>query len=277
MPLKVIKNAHDVYSIGVDENDADLLTEVVRVNYHRQTEGVYISYPVLAPNKGYNKNRYDRELHLFVVERALNRKLKTIEVVHHIDGSSCSAYRSNLLVCKRSEHSYLHRFMSKMYAQKYFSSLESNGITWILKNKNESGEIKLSLVDVDLLAKRLRLRRNGSHVIGDFRLEVAVQKRVGGQGNQNYQTLSSIVCARMIGRELTHEEIPHHKNADPLNNQRKNLQICKRVEHGRLHARMSHFYVQENFQSPLTDEKLQLLEKLLSRKTQTISGVHVVV
>lgn len=43
-----------------------------------------------------------------IVERVLGRPLRRGEVVHHIDGDQTNDVKSNLLVCDRSYHMFLH-------------------------------------------------------------------------------------------------------------------------------------------------------------------------
>jgi len=48
-------------------------------------------------------------LHRLIAENVIGRKLKSNEVVHHIDGDRANNKNNNLLVCSRSYHVWLHR------------------------------------------------------------------------------------------------------------------------------------------------------------------------
>jgi len=43
-------------------------------------------------------------------------------MVHHIDGNGLNNKNSNLLICSRSYHGYLHNKMSSLYAQEKFGA-----------------------------------------------------------------------------------------------------------------------------------------------------------
>ena len=66
--------------------------------------------------------------HRIVVEKALGRKLKSNEIVHHINSDSTDNRNTNLLVCDRSYHKWIHGEMSRRYAQEHFDTVPvSNG------------------------------------------------------------------------------------------------------------------------------------------------------
>ena len=50
--------------------------------------------------------------HIYVAERALNRRLGDDEVVHHLDGDRRNNCSTNLLVLMRSQHAKLHAWLN---------------------------------------------------------------------------------------------------------------------------------------------------------------------
>ena len=57
---------------------------------------------------------YGRHQHRVVMERILGRKLKTIEIVHHIDGNKKNNDPKNLMLLKnQAEHASLHMKLAK--------------------------------------------------------------------------------------------------------------------------------------------------------------------
>ena len=78
---------------------------------------------ILAPeNPGADGNGYVQE-HRLVAERAIGRRLRSNEVVHHINGDSLDNRNCNLLICDRPYHSWLEWKMGYLYKREHFASL----------------------------------------------------------------------------------------------------------------------------------------------------------
>ncbi len=109
------------YEAFIDNIDMDL-TQALRVSRSRMKSGSLCYYLSVSKNGRNNRNSDHRFLHLMIVERILNRPLKKIEAIHHLDANSFNCRRSNFLLMTKSEHARLHASMSSLFAKQVFES-----------------------------------------------------------------------------------------------------------------------------------------------------------
>lgn len=86
-----------------------------RKGWHVDQYG-YKQVLVSGPKRVKGGYRYRGE-HILKAEKALGRQLKRNECVHHIDCNTSNNDNTNLLVCERGYHSWLHWEMSRKYGQ----------------------------------------------------------------------------------------------------------------------------------------------------------------
>ena len=88
--------------------------------YESKANPKYKGIKILVGKYPSGQKRYRYE-HTLVVEKVLGRSIKPFEDVHHINGNKTDNRNSNLLVCSKSYHTWLHNKMSELYMQEHFN------------------------------------------------------------------------------------------------------------------------------------------------------------
>lgn len=140
-----------------------------------------------------------------------------------------------------------------------------------IKYKEQIFDVVVDDADSDLLEKGLRVStqrvQNGTVI-----LYPTVSKNGFNRNNGDCRFLHLMIAERLLERAIRNDEVVHHLNGDHFDCVRSNFLILKPAEHGRLHSAMGMLFAKQTFQSPLDDEKIQLVEQLLSRKMQVVQG-----
>jgi len=140
-----------------------------------------------------------------------------------------------------------------------------------VKYKEQIFDLKVDDTDTDLLEKGLRVatqRVKSGYTV----FYPTVSKNGFNRNNGDSRFLHLMIAERLLKRALRSDELVHHLNGDHFDCMRSNFLVLKPSEHGKLHMAMSMLFAKEFFQSPLDDEKIQLVEQLLSRKMQVVQG-----
>ena len=94
------------------QNTKNKMSDSAKKRWHGKAKGTslkpsgYIEYTT-GEHKG-------RSVHVVLIEKRIGRKLKSDEIVHHIDGVKTNNSENNLALMTRSAHTRLHRFEDKI-------------------------------------------------------------------------------------------------------------------------------------------------------------------
>jgi nucleoside 2-deoxyribosyltransferase len=125
IPRSTIKRILERSNVLLNNKEANRLSGIKKRN---------IPYKEIVLQNGYKSKKIDGKRYLehrLVVEKELGRKLKSEEIIHHIDNDKQNNNIENLVVLSNKEHAQLHASYDAIIGK-----LIKDGTAWFNKEKN---------------------------------------------------------------------------------------------------------------------------------------------
>ena len=186
-------------------------------------------------------------LHRKIMQDYLKRPLKSTEIIHHIDHDGTNNVLSNLYLFEnKRQHTRCHVFAEQI-ALSLLEKLvwfDRKNKKYICKNNQESSEQKYSKKFIKRYDDFWKWMKNNNikvyyrKVVGKYISNIYGICRNMKQGGTR-TTLHYTLMEYVLGRKLYHDEIVHHIDGNPQNNNLNNLIVMNRKDHAQCRRYLS--------------------------------------